>query len=72
MTALGREQMEDWKNRKQRVRVCSQGGGKKEGRIIDFDDTGIVLEEGGEEYGGYTVRKICHNWFSVEEATGWE
>ena len=33
MTALGRKQMEEWKDKKQRVRVCSQGGEKEEGRM---------------------------------------
>lgn len=70
MTALGRIQMEEWKDKKQRVRVCSQGGEKKEGRIIDFDDTEIVLEEGEEGQWTPIERKICHNWFSVVEMRG--
>jgi hypothetical protein len=70
MIVVGRKQIEDWKSRKQRVMVCWQVAEKKRGRIIDFDDTEIVLEVGGEKYGGYVVREICHNWFSIEEICG--
>lgn len=45
---------------------------KKEGRIIDFDDTEIVLEDGEEGQWTPIERKICHNWFSVEEMRDWE
>lgn len=64
--------MEEWKDKKQRVIVCSQGGKKEEGHIIDFDDTEIVLEEGEEGQWTPIKRKICHNWFSVVEMRDWE
>lgn len=69
MTAVGKDQMEDWKNNQQRVIVCSQSGEKKKGRLVDYDDTEIVLEEGERDNAWNPIKRvICRNWFCVQEA----
>lgn len=68
MTTVGKAKMEEWKNNQQRVVVCSQSGTKKVGILIDYDDTEIVLED-DEWYPRRHALILCHNWFSVEEAS---
>ena len=71
MTALGKETIEQWKAKGQRVLVYSQEGRKEEGRLIDYDDTEIVLEQGDANSWYPITRIVCRNWFSVKECTDW-
>lgn len=67
MTAVGKAQMEEWKNKQQLVVVYSQSGEKKKGTIIDYDDTEIVLEERTGDFRHPVKQMIFHNWFYVQE-----
>lgn len=64
MTDIGKTQMEEWKKSKKRLVVYSQGGEKKFGQLIDYNDREIVLKN---MYACKDSLTILHDWFLIEE-----
>lgn len=69
MTETGQQVMYQWGIEKKKITVHFQDGKKLTGKIIDYDDTEIVLEEGEEGNSRNPIKKvICRNWSYVQEA----